>query len=220
MLVNNHKPMSTYETPYGRYYYFMEEPTTVYPSVSTVVHGGGSKKRSTYTTPYAAIGTLVHWRILQRYTNERLDIPRDPIHKMKTSEVYRRIDSSLKQWDKLQMRIKPICVERAVFSKIPPVAGRLDMFCYLDGVRTLLDIKTGKEYPDNPVQISSYVNMLNWSPKQAALVYLDADLERNPEQEGHIKLLNKYDLEVSFGEFKERFVDFDMPDVSEIIKYG
>jgi hypothetical protein len=83
-------------------------------------------------------------------------------------------------------------------------------------VRTLLDIKTGKEYKENPVQASAYVHMLKWSPRQVALVYLDADLDRNPEEIGHVKIIGKQDLEAFFDVFKDKYSNFEMPDLDNL----
>ena len=210
MISKDYSRYGTLETDCGRYYFLKSDPATLFPSVSTIIHG--SKKSSGFVSPYAAIGSLIHWKILKCYADRPLPRPTDPIYKMEPEEIERRIESCMMQWDKLQLRIKPIVVETAMFSRSPRVGGRCDLFCYLDGVRTLLDIKTGKEYKDNITQAAGYVNMLRWSPKQAALVYLDADLERNPEQQGHVKILKRPELEKGFEDFLDKYSGFDFPE--------
>jgi hypothetical protein len=210
MIIRDSNFFGTKETDHGRYYYLKNDPNTLFPSVSTVVKG--SNKSGGWCSPYAAIGSIVHWRILKCYADRQLPRPTDPIYKMAPDEARRRIEACVAMWDKLQLKIKPICVETALFSDDPRIAGRMDMFCRLDGKRTLLDIKTGKEYKENYTQTSAYVHMLKWAVDQAALVYLDADLTRNPEQLGRVKIIEKGELKEHFDVFRNKYLDFEMPE--------
>jgi hypothetical protein len=215
----------TINTTQGRYYHSDSYPDIWCPSVTTII---GYKDRGKWAGaghagPSAAIGSIVHYKILKTYTNEVLPYPSDPIFGISHEEAQDRIDRCLDMWSEITapLKIKPLAVESAVYSIHPRYAGRIDMLCKVDGVLTLLDLKTGACYePDHSMQAAAYVNALKWKPKQSIYVYMDAITNRNPSGKGSIHIYNKYDLEQAYDEFLNAYADFGGFLTPEMISKG
>lgn len=204
LIVEDDTLFQVLNTSYGRYYL---KDNIRYPSVSTIL-GGGKYKKSSGSPPAAAIGSIVHYKILKRYANKILPLPTDPVWNLSREEVLGRISRCISMWDNLELNIEPIYVETTVFSEDVLFAGRMDMVCKLDGVLTLLDIKTGAQYPSNPIQISGYFHALKEEPEQSALVYLDSIIDRNPDQEGHVIIHKKPELKEYYNKFLDYYSEF------------
>jgi hypothetical protein len=211
-LIIDSKNIDTVNTTAGRYYTrVFNGERRWYPSVTTIIGYKTSQKYAGkgYCGPAAALGSITHYQILKRYTNEILPYPSDPVWGITREEAQDRTTRCLNMWDDLNLDIKPIAVEKAVVCDHPRYAGRLDMLCELDGVLTLLDIKTGASYePEHSLQASAYVHALDWTPKQAAFVYLDAIVGRNPSGKGSLHIYSIDDLKNAFDEFKNVYLDF------------
>lgn len=208
MIIEDDTKFQVLHTPYGRYYL---KDNIKYPSVSTIL-GGGKYQKSNSSSPSAAIGSIVHYKILKRYTNKILPLPVDPIWSLSREEILGRISRCISMWNNLELNIKPIYIETTVFSEDVLFAGRMDMVCELDGILTLLDIKTGMQYPSNPIQISGYFHALDEKPEQTALVYLDSIIDRNPSQEGHVVIHKKPELKEYYNEFLDKYSEFQWHD--------
>jgi len=195
--------IKTLETDVGRVYVINGIP---YPSVTTVISGGG--KSSGFSSPAATIGTLVHKKILSNYSTRTLPVEILPVWKLDQREVHQRINLAVAMWRRLALNITPIMVESVVYSNDDRYAGRLDMTCELDGVYTVLDIKTGREYDYHPMQGAAYWYALDEEPDQVAFVYLDSIIDRNPSMEGHVRLYNRGELTDALGAFRKRLSTF------------
>jgi hypothetical protein len=99
------------------------------------------------TNERAEVGTGVHEYIEAEHTNSWNFPPLDPEQK--------RI---IKQWDwlKTQHEIKPILSEFTVFNKDAGVMGTADGLWEIDGVTTLIDVKTSKNHwPEHDAQLAA-----------------------------------------------------------------
>lgn len=215
VLIKNDENISVSTTKNGRIYFKYDESgnRVGYPSVTTIIHYNDGRKKSSGVSPSAAIGSLTHYHILKKYTNKRLDLPTDPVWRMSPEEVHGRINRALEMWQQLNLDIKPVEVETALFNEDPRFAGRLDLLGYVDGVYTLLDLKTGLPYDDHVIQGGAYWYALGREPEQVMYVYLDSIVERNPEQKASIRVFDKDELDAGFDLFKEKYLDYIMPNV-------
>lgn len=215
-LARKHDKFVNYDAPNGRFYHNYDAPNTWYPSVTTIIgykknQGSSTKKKSTYGGPAAPIGSLVHYKCLKELTDKILDIPTDPIWGITKEETNRRISECMRMWYELiaPLDIKPLAVESAVYSLKPRYAGRIDMLCKIDGILTLLDIKTGASYePEHSMQAAAYWHALKRKPKQVQFFYMDAIVGRNPDKTGHIHTYYQEDLELAFDEFLYAYADY------------
>ena len=212
MLVKNNEAFKVNTTKnMGRFYI---KDGIKYPSVTTIIHFSDvSEKKFSGTSPAAAIGSLTHYHILKKYSKTRLEPPTDMVWRLSPAEVHGRINRCLQMWHELSLNIEPIEVECALFCDNPKFAGRLDMLANIDGILTLLDIKTGLHYDDHILQASSYWHALDRQPERVMYVYLDSIVERNPSQKATI--LNYYEDELLDGweQFKNRYINYVMPTV-------
>lgn len=221
MLVKNDENIRVNTTPKsGRYYYKFDEKLgqeIQYPSVTTVIKFSDiseKKFKNSGTSPSAALGSLVHYKILREYAamlGKRLDPPTDPVWRLTPQEVYGRINRCLMMWKELNLDIVPIEVETALFSEDPRYAGRLDLLAYIDGVYTLLDIKTGLEYPEHIEQAGAYWHALDHEPERFMYVYLDSIIDRNPSQKAVIRIHDKNELWEGLDLFKYRYANYISP---------
>ena len=217
MLIKNDENIKVSTTKNGRFYYKFDEKgnKVTYPSVTTVIHYADGRKKSS-GSPAAAIGSLTHYHILKKYAKKPLEFPTDPVWRMSAEEVHGRINRALAMWQKLNLDFEPIEVETALFNDHPiKFAGRLDLLAKMDGKLVLIDIKTGLPYDDHVIQGGAYWVALDKEPDQVMYVYLDSIIERNPKQEGSIRIFNKEELTEGYEEFKRRYVDFIMPNVDD-----
>lgn len=203
------------DTPQGRFYWSPREPDIYYPSVTTIIGWKpGNKKKGGYSGPAAALGSLTHYKCLKKFADRPLDLPNDPIWGITKEEATRRLNECCRMWNELiePLNIKPLAVESVIYCKNPRYAGRLDMLCKIDGVLTLLDIKTGACYePEHSMQASCYWNALKRKPKQVQFFYMDAIVGRNPDQCGTIHTYDTYALEAAFEEFMDKYLDYGGP---------
>ncbi len=204
MLVKDNSKFTVKQSKCGRMYCrkFGEE-FIEYPSVTTIISG---KKSGGGSSPAMAIGTLVHYHILRRYTTKLLPKPTDHIWNTPRTEVVGRVRRCLNMWEDLNLNIKPICVETALFNHDPRYAGRLDMLAKLDGDLTLLDIKTGMSYDDHVLQAAAYWHALRRKP-QVCFVYLDSIINRNPEQKAHVRYFTISELEKGYDDFLDLYAE-------------
>lgn len=205
MLVKDNSKFMVKQSKHGRAYCRkVGEEFIEYPSVTTIISG---KKSGGGSSPAMAIGTLVHYHILRRYTTKLLPKPTDHIWNTPRTEVVGRVRRCLNMWEDLNLNIKPICVETALFNHDPRYAGRLDMLAKLDGDLTLLDIKTGMSYDDHVLQAAAYWHALRRKP-QVCFVYLDSIINRNPEQKAHVRYFTISELEKGYDDFLDLYAEY------------
>lgn len=216
MLVNDKSAYYRKQTPNGRFYFKDEIP---YPSVTTIIGHKKNTGKSRGPGPSAHIGTIVHKKILGRYSKNVLPVSCNPIWNIPREEVYGRINRCIKMWNDLHLSIQPFFVETSLFNKNPPYAGTLDMLAkiscnndlldiHFDKALYLLDIKTGKSYDSHVIQASGYWHVLRRKPK-VIFVYLDSIIDRNPEQKATIRIFTKEELEEGYNTFLDYYVEFE-----------
>lgn len=194
----------------GRFYVRKADENIEYPSVTTVISQNSGKKKSYGASPSMVIGTITHFLILKRYSNYLLKLPNEPIWNFSRQEVVGRIRRNLDMWDKLNLKIKPICIETAVFNNDPLYAGSIDALVRIGNEWTpvMFDIKTGAQYPESHVmQAAAYWHALRRKPK-VCFIYLDSILDRNPDQEAVVRYFTKYDLEKGYEDFLDHYSEF------------
>lgn len=83
--------------------------------------------------------------------------------------------------------LKPILIERTVFSKVHRYAGTMDLLARVNGATTLVDFKTSKAvYPEMFLQLAAYavaLEEMGYAKPTAAMVVRLPKLETDPEFE-------------------------------------
>jgi len=206
MIIKDDSKFYVEETKKGRFYCRkVGDEIIKYPSVTTVI--SQNEKHLGGTSPSMAMGSMIHYHILKKYSKTLLKIPTDRVYYVPRNEVQARINRCLTMWNNLSLDIKPIVVETALFWDTPRIAGRLDMLCKIQGDYFLLDVKTGAQYPHNVIQASVYWHMLRRKP-QVLFVYLDGILDRNPEQKAVLRYFTQAELQKGYDEFLDRYAVF------------
>lgn len=199
--------MEDFETIYKNGSRIYKKEGTNYPSVTSII-----KHRSPFKDskpgPASKIGSAIHYHILKEYSDKPLVPPIEPIWGMDFETVNQRIRDSMRMWKGLNLGdFEVIGVEQPIFNDDPPFAGRIDMVCRdPDGILSVLDIKTGGEYPYYDLQMAAYSAAVG--AQKAFLVYLDTHPERNPSQIGRIRVMEKSELDASYAEFLECYKEF------------
>ena len=104
------------------------------------------------------IGTLAHLMIMAHLSSAKLDtddFTRDQIDRAENSFL------SYLEWEK-RHKVLPLLIETPLVSKLHNYGGTIDLYCELDGRKTLIDFKTGKAlYDENTIQAVAYSHLLN-----------------------------------------------------------
>jgi len=112
----------------------------------------------TFRDDKADIGTLTHLMALSYEKNEMPDT--DYYTKAQIDLAVICFLKYLEWRDK--HKIKSIFLEKQSVSEMFQYGGTLDHYCLLDGVKTLIDYKTGKAiYPEQFYQLAAYKQLLN-----------------------------------------------------------
>jgi len=109
-----------------------------------------------YRDEKAAVGTLAHALCLAEFTGEPPDTAEySPV------EISQAENAFLKfcEWKK-NHTLEPILVEKPLVSEILKYGGTPDYYGYVDGVLTLMDLKTGGFFFDAWVQLAGYCLLL------------------------------------------------------------
>ena len=210
MLVKDKSKYYRKATKHGRMYFKVGSDDIPYPSVTNIISSKKEKKyKSSGASPSMVIGTIVHYRILKRYSKNLLPMSTESIWNIKRDDVNLRIARCLQMWNNLNLKIKPFAVETSLFNELPKYAGTLDLFGKINNERYILDLKTGMQYDDHVVQAGSYWNALKRKPK-VMFVYLDSIIDRNPEQLAVVREFTNYELEKGYEEFLDLYTDFEL----------
>ena len=122
-----------------------------------------------YVDALAEIGTLAHAMIEAYLSGETLDLSdysSEQIDKAENSCL------SYYEWAKGHT-VEPILTEASLVSEPYRFGGTIDCYCLLDGVRTLVDFKTGKAiWPEHLYQVAAYDMLLfdNGHPVDAVMI--------------------------------------------------
>lgn len=110
-----------------------------------------------YTKAAARIGTLIHGLVEEHITDVAFDRTTYSDYEMEIAQVgyYKYIE-----WEQ-NHDVKPIFNEKKLVSEIYQFGGTLDFYCEVDGVKTLIDFKSGSGiYGEHFCQTASYLELL------------------------------------------------------------
>lgn len=111
---------------------------------------------SRYTDDKASIGTLAHQMILDHFMERKTDTADYTPNQVDAAE---NSLLSFYEWEKGK-DIKPVLIEAPLTSTIG-YGGTIDLYAVIDGVRTLVDFKTGSGiYDEHYYQLSAYRYLL------------------------------------------------------------
>jgi hypothetical protein len=112
---------------------------------------------SRYRDEMADIGTLAHYLIMCHLTGQTPDTADYSPNQLEMAE---NATLSYYEWAKGHT-IEPILVEEALVSDQYGYGGTVDLYAAVDGVKTLVDFKTGKAlYPEMLYQLAAYKQLL------------------------------------------------------------
>lgn len=196
-----------FKVTYGKLGRVYVKNSLKYPSVTSIIHASNPWKGGVSNA--GKLGTLTHYHILKQYAKEPIEMPIEPIWGMSAQDVYATVGRAIKMFKELDFEFKFADVERPIFYNQDGIryAGRIDALGYdSDGVFSVLDLKTGLSYPEYPIQMSAYCKAVGVN--RAYLVFLDARVDRNPDQKGKVRMIDKQELDESFEKFKSLYQEY------------
>jgi len=168
------------------------------------------------TNRSAIIGTLVHYRILNELAPQALELPDinfDDIPK----DALKRVELGHIMWDELALDVgHPRKVERLAICKQFKFAGKPDLVAPINGVYTLVDLKTSKEIHDtHRLQMGGYHELLDRTPEQAMLVSLHPNERGNSFMRAHTETIERKALDVYADKFLDITKEFHRKNLTE-----
>ena len=150
------------------------------------------------------LGTLTHYRILNKLAPNLLDPPNISLEDMPPN-TQKLVDMCEIMWDRLELDIGyPRRVEKFSISKEFKYAGTPDLAAPINKIYTLADIKTSKEiYESHRLQLGGYYELLGCTPEQGMLISLHPNEHGNPHLRAHIVPITKFELEL----YRKHFLD-------------
>ena len=115
-----------------------------------IANFGGYDKVCEYVNKKANDGTLVH-----EYLEQLINKGEIKLDKGTPNNIKKYIQSFLAWWD--DTNVISIGTEVQLYHDDLPFSGTCDFLCYIKGELSLIDFKTGNEYPtDHQIQLSCY----------------------------------------------------------------
>lgn len=202
-----------------------EKDGVFYPSVTTVIGAileendgilkwrASNKDWESQMNKAAIIGTIAHYRILNELAPQPLEFPDIPFSEIPTNAL-NKVEMCQLLWDDLGLKIgHPRKVEKFLINHEYRFAGKMDLVAPIDGVYTLLDLKTSKEIRENhKIQAGGYHVLLDRVPEQAMLVSLHPNERGNKFMRAHTETIPRKELD----EYGDRFIEM----VSEFHRRG
>ncbi len=152
-----------------------------------------------YVDDKASIGTLCHTMILDYFRKQKTntdDYTKNQIDQAENSFL------SFLEWAKQHM-LEPILIEQPLVSEVKKYGGTSDYYGNVDGIRELLDFKTGSGiYKEMWYQVAGYGNLLN-EQGNYPMKYRILNIPRT-EDEG-FKEDTKTDVQI--GKYFDGFID-------------
>jgi hypothetical protein len=110
-----------------------------------------------YVDKTAAIGTLCHAMVESYLSKQRLDLSEySPADVKRARQAFRKFID----WSKGK-QIEPILLEEPLVSELHRFGGTIDVYAKVDGVLTLIDLKTSKAiYDEHKAQVTAYARLL------------------------------------------------------------
>ncbi len=173
----------------------------------------GAEEANRISRESASVGTTVHYRVLNKLIKSNLplpdvnfkDLPKNIDHLCEIAEI---------QWDDLidkQFKIHPgridVEVNRVDFDH--KFTGTYDLAANVSfgdnkPKWTIIDLKTSAVARDSHfIQLGAYSVLCDTMPQQAAIITLCPYIEKNPDLQGKIYILDKNQLEERRNEFLE-----------------
>ncbi len=110
-----------------------------------------------YVDDKADIGTLAHAMITNRLQDMETDTSEYSQQQISQSE---NCVLSYFEWEK-EHTIKPIIIEKPMVSEEHCIGGTMDFYGEVDGVKELVDLKTGNGiWPEHHIQVAGYKKIL------------------------------------------------------------
>lgn len=110
-----------------------------------------------YTRKIARIGTLAHDMVISHLENKKVDTSSYSEEEINASLV---CFNNFLLWKKGK-KITLLLLEQSLVSEKYEYGGKIDIYCKLDGVKTLIDLKTSSSiYPEMFHQLAAYKNLL------------------------------------------------------------
>lgn len=136
-------------------------------------------KLSDYVDDLADIGTLAHAMVLAHWKNEKYetkDYSQEQISKAENCFL------KYLAWEKGK-KIEPILVEEHLISEEDGYGGTPDFYGKIDGVVTLLDLKTGKGiYDESFIQLAAYGSLLLQNGKKKPINHMILRIGRSEDE--------------------------------------
>lgn len=127
----------------------------------------------------ACVGTLVHYRILNKLCTEELESPNIQINEY-PKDIVSIVENALAMWDSLNLEVEPIEVEQ--FHKNEKYCGTLDLLGIYEDEVILFDLKTSKTvYDTHLLQLGGYAGLLDNYPDGGMVISIHPFLETNPD---------------------------------------
>lgn len=198
----------------------------VYPSVTTILQKmlpepDGIKYWKMKTPNWeeilrerATIGSMVHYRILNRLSVRTLELP-DISYDLLPENLEELLDITDAMWGSFNFDIgHPRVIETIHVDRKDKYVGTPDIIAPFGKVMTLGDIKTSKDIHDTHIlQMGGYYNMLknnnvSYLPERAFLISIHPFIKTNPSLTPHIVEISKKELEEKAKEFSELVRDY------------
>lgn len=205
------------------HYYHDPESGHYFPSVTTILSATlpepesliiWKKKYSDWKDRTARAqrhGTLIHFSILNKLSGGTLDLDDLPPMWQWYPDTVSKIEIANMMWKEMLKREKltlgfPRLIEHKIINREEKYAGKFDLLCPINDVLTLLDIKTSaRVYDTHLLQLGGYYAGIPESerPKQAGVITLNVDPERNPKLTGKIHIYSEQKVQLLASEFLE-----------------
>lgn len=183
-----------------------------HPEIRQWIQRLGKEKARRKTVERAVIGQVIHHRLLNKYAIRSMEPPSIQVEHRELSEwvqeVEHRSELAEMMWEQLPIEITGApYVERTLYSE-KGFAGTADFIGYVDGVKTLADIKTGfMVYSDVTLQLGAYEYCLEEeygeSVEQGMVFHIHPFEDRNKCLEPALITFSKDELFTG----RERFFD-------------
>jgi len=196
------------------------------PSVTTIIHAvipeseqiavwkekNGNGNWQKMLASAQALGTVIHYRILNQLATRNLELPMITLEHL-VDDAHVRAEIAEHMFCDLKLNIGyPRRVEEFVVCHEHKYAGTPDLVAPIDGVHTLVDLKTSKNiYESHKLQLGGYYEALGRNPDQGMLVSINPDERTNPSLKAFCVLLTKDELEQKADEFLklvEKFYEY------------
>jgi len=160
----------------------------------------------------ARIGTLVHYRILNKFSPSMLELPDFALSDFpKDAMMY--VDIAEAMFDDLHLDIQPpYYIEHVILNHEHKYGGKMDMAAVIDGKLTIVDVKTSHYYPtygvkeEYKLQLGGYHSAFSHKGEKAeaaAILHVHPFEEKNPTLKAKLVPVKMDDVLMSAERFFE-----------------